>query len=202
MLWTSRKRNVYFIDTICDSQLEMYEFFYSTFLNIHFFFFVIVNFNENIEKLLLYSILLLFLISVSIFFFKRDVHIDIENIFLSGFYERFKNIQIFNYNLYFFYLIIFFFLYKFLPTAILINIISYILLILTIYERVYYDDLILLPINFYNNIFKPLRLIKKILYFLIFIYLFIYFFSIYALFLFYTPIFIGIILEIKFDPYE
>ena len=188
MLWASRKRNVYLIDTICDNPPEIYEFFYSILLNIHFFFFVIVNFNENIEKLLLYSILLLFLISISVFFLKRDIHKDIENIFLSGFYDRFENLQIFNSDLYFCYLILFFFLYKFLPTAVLINIISYILLILTIYERVYYDDLILLPTNFYNNIFKPLRVIKKILYFLIFIY-----FSVFMLYYYFIHQFLSVL---------
>lgn len=94
------------------------------------------------------------------------------------------------------------FFYIFLPIETFFFYLTIILLFCTIHERVYYKNYNALPIEIDYFVFRPLRFIKKILYYFIIIAIIVYCFDPYASYIYLIPSFVGIILEFKFNPYS
>ena len=143
----------------------------------------------------------LFVIYSAIFFFNWRIFVNLNFSFCWWDYWYIRKDELFSTSSYLLNIFIIVFLYTFWSIESFLFFITIVLLFCTIHERVSYKKYNELPIEIDFFVFRPLRFIKKILYYFIIIALIVYCFDPYGLFVFFIPSFIGIILEFKFNPY-
>lgn len=175
-------------------------FLITRYIHSEFVFFIQNNFIT--KNFFLITLLILFLIYSAIFFFNWRIFVNLNFSFYLGDYLNIREDELFSTSAYMLNTSIIVFFYIFLNIEIFFFYLTIILLFCTIHERVYYKNYNALPIEIDLFVFKPLRFIKKILYYFIIIAIIVYCFDPYPSYIHLIPSFVGIILEFKFNPYS